>query len=388
MMARGDTGIREVKVNGRKVWQARVAVHGLRKSRLCASFAAARTAKAELVKELQQQAARADQVDMAPATLALCFPRYAEDLEARGKSEETIARAVQTGAVLGALLPDLLAKPLSKITEADIFAFRRARMERPCFVSRPKDPNQTPARPPAPAKESTVNRDMRTLRAMLKRARPDFHFPAGAFFPEDDTRVRWLRPEEELLVFEPMAEPFQTIARLAALTLMRLSEILRLRREMVHLEQGVVLLPRAKGGARPVILSGDAQKLLRAQLEGSTGEWVFPNPDGRPYTRHLVSKKWRRAAQGAGLTDFHFHDLRHDGATRALNEGVSEPILMQLGGWKSGKMMRRYAAVTDASLRRAAELVAGNKAWTPEAGPIANREGQRRRNPVILGDGA
>jgi hypothetical protein len=40
------------------------------------------------------------------------------------------------------------------------------------------------------AKPSTVNRDLRTLRAMLKAARPEFRFPGNAFFPEDDTRVR------------------------------------------------------------------------------------------------------------------------------------------------------------------------------------------------------
>ena len=148
---------------------------------------------------------------------------------------------------------------------------------------------------------------------MLKRVRPDFRFPGGAFVSEDETRVRWLWPEEELLVLETMAEPFRTIAKLAALTLMRLSEIRLLRREMVHLEQGVILLPRAKAGARPVILSGQAQKLLRGQLEGNEGEWVFPNGDGRHYSRNLVSKHFRRAALGAGLRDFRFHDLRHHG---------------------------------------------------------------------------
>jgi hypothetical protein len=43
---------------------------------------------------------------------------------------------------------------------------------------------------------------------MLKRVRPDFHFPPGAFFPEDETRVRWLRPDEELTVLEVMPSPF------------------------------------------------------------------------------------------------------------------------------------------------------------------------------------
>ena len=196
---------------------------------------------------------------------------------------------------------------------------------------------------------------------MLKRGRPDFRFPAGAFYPEDETRVRWLRPEEELLVLETMDAPFRGIAKLAALTMMRLSEVRLLRRDMVHLAQGVILLPRAKGGARAVMLSGQAQKLLRGQLDALTGEWVFPNPDGRPYTRNLVSKKFRRAARAAGLRDFRFHDLRHHGATMAINANFSAPIVQALGGWKTERMMRRYAAVTDPTLRAAAEAVAGHE---------------------------
>src|SRR5207244_4621082 len=100
------------------------------------------------------------------------------------------------------------------------------------------------------AKPSAINPDLRTLRAALKKARPEYRFPGGAFFPADDTRVRWLRPEEELLVLEPMPSPFREIAKLAALTLMRQGELLGLRPEYVQMEQGVVLLPRAKGGAR------------------------------------------------------------------------------------------------------------------------------------------
>jgi integrase len=198
---------------------------------------------------------------------------------------------------------------------------------------------------------------------MLKRARPDLRFRAGAFFPEDETRVRWLWPDEEILVLETMPSPFRKIAKLAALTLMRLSEIRTMRRDMVHLEQGVVLLPQAKAGARPVILNEAARKIVQEQLEGHAGEWVFPNADGRPYDRGLVSKHFRRAARAAGLRDFRFHDLRHHGATMALNAGYSSPIVMALGGWKTERMMRRYAAVTDPTLRAAAEAVSGNAEW-------------------------
>jgi integrase len=153
------------------------------------------------------------------------------------------------------------------------------------------------------------------------------------------------------------------MARLAALTLMRLSEIRTLRREDVHLDQGVLRLPQTKTEPRSVMLGADAQKILKTQMETATGEWVFPNPNGRPYSRVHVSRAWRKAAKASGLRDFHFHDLRHHGATKALNAGFSASIVQALGGWKSEKMMRRYAAVTDATLRAAAEAVAGNEAW-------------------------
>jgi len=43
----------------------------------------------------------------------------------------------------------------------------------------------------------------------------------------------------------------------------------------------------------------------------------------------------------------------------ALNRGFSAPIVQALGGWKTERMMKRYAAVTDQTLRAAAEAVSG-----------------------------
>src|SRR5882762_2852609 len=42
----------------------------------------------------------------------------------------------------------------------------------------------------------------------------------------------------------------------------------------------------------------------------------------------------------------------------ALPRGFTAPIVMALGRWKTERMTRRYAAVTDETLRRAAEAVA------------------------------
>jgi integrase len=143
---------------------------------------------------------------------------------------------------------------------------------------------------------------------------------------------------------------------------MRLSEIRTLQREMVHLEQGVILLPQTKTEPRPVVLSQEAQKILRRQLESHDSPWVFPNPQtGQPYDRNTIGRKFRKATRSAGLRDFHFHDLRHHGATMALNRGFTAPIVMALGGWRTERMMRRYAAATDQTLRAAAEAVSGGE---------------------------
>jgi integrase len=343
----------------RKKWWylARVGFGRRRLSRLCRSREEARDAEAELLQKLKDEARSAGEEATRPATLRKLFEYYEADLEARGKSDETITRAAQVKSVLEETVPGSLDLPVSEIGDKIIFAFRRGRDH-------------------AGVKPSTINRDLRSLRAMLKKVRPEYRFPSGAFFPEDETRVRWLRPEEEILILETMPSPFREIAKLAWLTLMRLSEIRCLRREQVYLDQGVVRLPRAKGGARAVMLSETARKLLQGQLESHASEWVFPNSRDRPYSRVHVSRQFRKAARAAGLRDFHFHDLRHHGATMALNAGFTGEIVMALGGWKSGQMMRRYAAVTDQTLRAAAEAVSGHE-------PVASRKrgGNRRWQP-------
>lgn len=374
--------VRYTTINdGQKVWLARVAYQGRRRAKVCRTKEEARHAEGELLRDLKAEAARTEQEGARPATLRSLLEFYAADMHARGKGDESVDRVEYTARVIRDLMPGLLDKPVSAITDADLFAFRNARLREGKVVHVTIAGERQVKR--IPNKPSTINRDLRTLRGALKKARPDYRFPGGAFFKEDETRVRWLRPEEELLVLEPMASPFREIAKLAALTLMRMSEIRTLRRQDVHLEQGVILLPQAKAGARPVVLSGEAQKILKGQFETvdqahvkasreaadsgkaarPTSEYVFPGPDGRPYSREQVGKMFRRAARAAGLRDFHFHDLRHHGATMALNKGFTAPIVMALGGWKTERMMRRYAAVTDVTLRAAAEAVSGNEPW-------------------------
>src|SRR5262249_42971633 len=113
------------------------------------------------------------------------------------------------------------------------------------------------------------------------------------------------------------------------------------------------------------------QKILRGQLLAHESEWVFPAPHDRPYSRQYISRRFQRAARAAGLRDFHFHDLRHHGATMAINAGFTASVVMTLGGWKSERRMRRYAAVTDPTLRAAAEAISGAKSAPRWQQPVA-----------------
>jgi hypothetical protein len=52
----------------------------------------------------------------------------------------------------------------------------------------------------------------------------------------------------------------------------------------------------------------------------------------------------------------------------ALNRGFSAPIIQALGGRKTERMMKRYAAVTDQTLSAAAEAVSGAKGYGARIG--------------------
>src|SRR6266508_1413164 len=66
---RGHMAVKKIKVNGRWVWQARVAYKGLRKSTIRETKDDARTAEAGLLQELKAKVGQAAEQAEAPATL-------------------------------------------------------------------------------------------------------------------------------------------------------------------------------------------------------------------------------------------------------------------------------------------------------------------------------
>lgn len=336
-----ESGIARVEHRGRSFF--RVQLSGLKVGGRRLSKAASTYDEAQAIKRAWLLSGGAplpeEAIPTAEATLEDALRAYVADLAARRKDAQ---RAKQVIAALRALPGQLLGLPLSRVTVASLYGFRQARED-------------------AGLKPNTIIRDLRVLRATLRKARPDLRVPADVFPRENLTRVRVLQPAEEARVFPRLAEPFRTMARLAALTLMRLSDVRTLEVDMLQLEQGVIFLPKTKTDPRPVILGDEAIALLTAQLARRSAEspYVFASPrTGRPYTRWTVSAQWRRAARAAGLTHFTFHDLKHHGATIAATNGANDAALMALGGWRRPEQIRRYAAVVSGRMRELANGIA------------------------------
>lgn len=335
----GDFGIARVERGGRVFFRVQLAgpkVGNRRLSKVCGTYDEAQAVKRAWL--LSGGAPLPEQHTSPEATLEDALLAYVDDLKARRKDHRR-ARQVLQG--LRSAPGDPLALPLSRVSVGSLYGFRQARED-------------------AGIRANTIIRDLRVIRAALQKARPDLRIPADVFPRENLTRVRVLQPADEARVFGMLAEPFRTIARLAALTLMRLSDIRTLERGMIDLDQHVLFLPKTKTVPRPVVLGDEAIRLLADHLKTvpADSRYVFPSRRGVPFTRWTVSAVWRRAAVAAGLTGFTFHDLRHHGATVAATNGANDAALMALGGWSRPDQIRRYAAVASGRMREVANGIA------------------------------
>ena len=83
--------------------------------------------------------------------------------------------------------------------------------------------------------------------------------------------------------------------------------------------------------------------------------------EDRDLTQKEVGKIIQKSQQGYShieegraelkIEDFRLHDLRHNAATYYLMNGASETALMELFGWNSREMIKRYAHLTKGHLK-------------------------------------
>jgi integrase len=142
---------------------------------------------------------------------------------------------------------------------------------------------------------------------------------------------------------------FGWIVRIALETGMRTGEIVTLRTSQVDLTRRVARLSQTKNGsARTVPLTLEAARVLKAALANplrpKNSDLIFfgePRKDGtrRPY---WFANQWSAVKSKLGLTDLHFHDLRHEAVSRLVEAGLSDQEVSAISGHKSMQMLKRY----------------------------------------------
>jgi len=163
---------------------------------------------------------------------------------------------------------------------------------------------------------------------------------------EDNSRVRYLTPEEDVKLREVIAAEWaQHIPELdlALHTGMRLGEMYGLTWDNVNLTGRILTIPRSKNGdRRHVRLNSVAVAALVVFSGRGTGTGaVIRNVQGEPLSG---PRYWfEKAIEKAGIEGFHWHDLRHTFASRLTMAGVGLRAVQDALGHKSVAMTVRYS---------------------------------------------
>jgi integrase len=237
----------------------------------------------------------------------------------------------------GILRRSICHRTLALLTSADVSHYRDDRLKEV-----------------APA---TVIRELNTISHALDTAQRDW----GIFLPRNPCklvrrptaprgRVRRLSADEEtklLAAADAGRSPYmRPLIVLALETGMRRGELLSLEWRHIDLDQRIAHLPLTKNGdSRDVPLSTVAAATLAALRTDGT-ERVFDQ------TGNSVRLAWEHLVGRAGITDLHFHDLRHEAISRLLERGLNVLEAAAISGHKELRMLQRYTHL------RATDLVA------------------------------
>jgi integrase len=132
------------------------------------------------------------------------------------------------------------------------------------------------------------------------------------------------------------------IVELAYETAMRRSEIIKLTRSCLHLEERIVDVIDGKTGTRNVPLTKRAVELLQLALRQISHT---RNPNERLFKvkPHSASNAVKRAREKLGLPDtVRIHQLRHTRITNVARKGLNNAQIMVVSGHRDPRSVARY----------------------------------------------
>lgn len=198
-------------------------------------------------------------------------------------------------------------------------------------------------------------------------------------------RDRRLAPSEEQAILEAARNdenPFVEPAILLALeTAMRRGELLKLTAADVNVELRFALARDTKNGRhRKVPLTLRAMEVLQALVAAQSEAVRELDRPLLALTANALKKAFfERVLPASGVSDFHFHDFRHEAISRLAESGRFQMIELQaISGHRDMRMLQRYAHLCAGVLADKMDAIA--------LGTITHYAHRGRRRTVVRSD--
>ena len=143
--------------------------------------------------------------------------------------------------------------------------------------------------------------------------------------------------------------------RVAAMTGLRISEVLAICWNDIERETGRLTIPASKTGRRMAFLPSPAFALIQAMPRQSAHVFAIDAHTSVSYKG--AWRVFRDAVKAAGIANCRIHDLRRTLATRAAMGGAGAHVLKGLLGHASTRMAERYVRLADATVNESAEAI-------------------------------
>ncbi len=267
---------------------------------------------------------------VAPQTIAGLLEALIQEYQMQGrKSIEAVKSRVKT------LVRLLGERPVQEVTTPVLRQYVQARLQA----------GKSPA---------TVNRELSALHTAMAMALDDGMLDRLPKFPrlkETGLRQGTYTREEFERIHTELASHLKPLFLFGYLTGRRKGEILQIKWEDVHLEEGYITVRASTtktGQPDRIPLFGELMVLIRELPKD--GEFLFQY-QGKPLK--YIRWGWKAACRRAGLPDKLFHDLRRTVATDLVMAGADYKTAMAVTGHKSMSVFQRYQIVNQDSIKAA-----------------------------------